>query len=348
MASTALKSAKPQSRNGAGNGGQPRPRPTLAVPHEGDDGMFSQSWFPLCRSEDLAVGQVIGRPFLGGKVAIYRGEDGVARVMSAYCIHMGTDLSFGKVVENRLQCPFHHWEFADGGRCERTKIGAPPPKGAGIFHFPTVEKLGCIWAFNGEEALWELPDLKHPERDCDMRWRPCTIVSPDPYMLTSNALDWQHFGILHNFHSDSSMTEEDVRWSKYGCDFDFIGKHWLGEKVHYNIRLLGTNIYLQQGTMNGKWYALMFAGSLPEAGRSETFMNLWLPKPATDAEATENHYRFENLLDIELRFVVEDEVVLNNIHFQPGYLIKEDKAYGMYLRFLRDYPRGNPAMHYLK
>ena len=43
---------------------------------QGDGGLFYQTWYPVCFSKDVAVGQVIGRAFLDGRIVVMRGEDG--------------------------------------------------------------------------------------------------------------------------------------------------------------------------------------------------------------------------------------------------------------------------------
>ena len=133
------------------------------VPAEGAAGLFSQSWFPLCRSDQLAAGQVRGENFLDGKVVVYREQDGIARVVSAYCPHVGADLSLGCVVGNRLRCAFHHWEYDARGVCVRTAIGDPAPASARLFSFPTREHYGVVWAFNGVRPLWDLPAFDHAQ-----------------------------------------------------------------------------------------------------------------------------------------------------------------------------------------
>ncbi len=60
-----------------------RPRFRTPVPLEGDGGTFSQTWWPVCLSSDLAQGQIKGIEFLAGKIVAFRGEDGVAHVTSA-------------------------------------------------------------------------------------------------------------------------------------------------------------------------------------------------------------------------------------------------------------------------
>src|SRR3546814_19115623 len=64
-----------------------------------------QCWYPIALSRDLPKGKVIGSDLADGRVVIFRGEDGVARVMSAYCKHMGADLSVGGDLEiGRASC----------------------------------------------------------------------------------------------------------------------------------------------------------------------------------------------------------------------------------------------------
>lgn len=326
----------------------PRPRYRLSVPREGEDGVFSQNWYPICRSADVAAGTVIGRAFLGGKVAVYRGEDGCARVVSSYCVHMGADLSIGRVVGNAIQCPFHHWEYGAEGRCIRTGIGARPPARAQIFAFPTVERWGLIWAFNGEEALWPLPDLDRPDDDLVLLSMDCDIRNCEPYMLTANAFDWQHFGCLHDFHASEPMDEKSIRWGRHSCGFEFFGKHWLGEETHYKIEVYGTNIYLQQGTLDGRWYAMVVPMGIPAPGTSTTFVQILVPKGDGSPEAlTQARYRAAAIADMEMRFVMQDQPVLNSIHFGPTFLIPEDRQFGRFIKYAQSYPRANPAQHFL-
>ena len=128
------------------------------IPTEGENGLFSQSWFPLCLSNAVAPNQVRGEDFLDGRVVIFRTASGRAQVLSAYCPHLGADLSVGDVYEDTIRCAFHHWQYDVDGVCTKTRVGDPPPPGACLFKFPTIEKYGLIWAFNGEEPLFALPD----------------------------------------------------------------------------------------------------------------------------------------------------------------------------------------------
>ena len=96
--------------------------------------------FTVCLSTDVKRNQVIGRDFLDGRIAIYRDGDSEALPqVSAYCPHLGWDLSCGHVIDGRLRCPFHHWQFDGSGRFIRTGTDDPVPRAARLFSFPVQE-----------------------------------------------------------------------------------------------------------------------------------------------------------------------------------------------------------------
>ena len=77
---------------------------------------FPNGWFMLCESNELKRGQVLRKQALGKEYAVYRGEDGIARVLDAFCPHLGANLAVcGQVKKNCLVCPFHAWEFNGNG-----------------------------------------------------------------------------------------------------------------------------------------------------------------------------------------------------------------------------------------
>ena len=206
---------------------RPRSKP---VPAEGQDGLFTESWFPVCMSSELSVGQVLGRSFLDGRVAIFRGEDGVAQVFSAYCPHLGADLAAGKVVGNRIQCGFHLWEFNSEGWCEKTGLGDPPPKTACLYKFHSVEKFGLIWAFNGDEPWWEIPDYPKAEDEISFSVNYDVPAIPvDPWVVCANTPDWQHLKAVHRLDFDHERLQEHIDWTDHSMEYDLQAKLEAGE-----------------------------------------------------------------------------------------------------------------------
>ena len=56
---------------------------------------------------------------VGKTLAVFRGEDGRAHALDAYCCHNGANLAAGGLVKGScLECPFHGWQFrGDDGKC---------------------------------------------------------------------------------------------------------------------------------------------------------------------------------------------------------------------------------------
>ena len=51
------------------------------LPNEGADGLFSESWFPPCLSDDVPRDSVKGFSFLDGRVVVFRDAGGRAQVL---------------------------------------------------------------------------------------------------------------------------------------------------------------------------------------------------------------------------------------------------------------------------
>src|SRR5688572_26972658 len=88
------------------------------VKHFANPEFLPEGWFWLSKSAALQKKALIPVTFWGQDLALYRGEDGIARAVEAYCPHMGAHLCDGKVEGASVRCPFHYWKFNESGACE--------------------------------------------------------------------------------------------------------------------------------------------------------------------------------------------------------------------------------------
>jgi nitrite reductase/ring-hydroxylating ferredoxin subunit len=326
----------------------PRRRPGLPpVPREGEGGVFTQSWFPICLSTDLAPGTSKGFDFLDGRVVAFRPSSGKVQVLSAYCPHMGTDLSLACVINDTLRCPFHHWHYDSSGVCVKTMVGDPAPPNARLFQFPTAEKFGLVWAFNGEEPLWQLPDFPFPDDELAFK----TVELPglsgvDPWVQCCNTPDMQHIKALHNVQFNEADPHERVRWSKYSMMYDFEGTHVNGETVVNTVGVFGTSLYYQTTLIDGRWFGFLTPMGLPKPGHARNFMVVAAKKSDGTVEEVQDWLDF--VLEFEKRVVNEDLPIMESIHFRPGTLTKSDLTFSRYIEFLRGYPRAHPSAEFIK
>ena len=156
-----------------------------------------EGWYWAIRSNDLKRGKIKPLKMLGRDLVAYRGQDGVARIMDAFCPHMGAHLAEGTVDGNDLRCFFHHWKFNPEGTLVEIPCQKSPVK-AGIKAWPTEEKYGMVWVWCGEtprHPVPYIPELKDVEEDSG--FGNAFEKGCHPNIVMINAIDEQHFHSVH-------------------------------------------------------------------------------------------------------------------------------------------------------
>ena len=316
------------------------------IPAEGENGLFSESWFPIALARDLPAGKVVGVDFLDGRVVAFRGAGGNAQVLSAYCSHVGADLSVGDVIGDDLRCAFHHWKYNANGTCIETKVGDPPPANACLFKFPTCEKFGIVFAYNGEHPRFEIPDFPFAESelliDTTVFKEPMPV---DPWVLSCNTPDMQHIKALHGITFEQEDPHDQVEWTDYSMLYDFRGYHACDEPIEYRVGIYGTNIFYQSGTINGRWFGCLTPFGLPRPGRTQVFAVIAVRRNEGDEQSTRDFLR--SVTELEMKVVSEDMPVISTIHFRPGTLTRSDRTLSRFFQYLRDYPRCHPSAEFI-
>lgn len=165
---------------------------------------------------------------IGQDFVLYRKRDGEVVCLSDLCAHRGGALSMGTVVEDRIACPYHGWEYEPGGGC--TKIPANPdgrgiPKKARVDSYPVREQYGMIWAFLGDRPEPERPPIPHfPEHE-DPTFRAVyveMVIDANYERTLENVVDAAHTPFVHGTRfgnpdkpqvPDYEVTEEE--WSAH-------------------------------------------------------------------------------------------------------------------------------------
>jgi phenylpropionate dioxygenase-like ring-hydroxylating dioxygenase large terminal subunit len=315
------------------------------LPAEGEGGLFTQSWFPICLSSEVGKGEVKGYGFLDGRVIVFRGDDGIARVTSAYCPHVGADLAVGNVVGNNIRCAFHHWEYGGDGTCVKTGVGDPPPPRASLFRFPSHEKFGIVWAYNGVEPHYDLPDFPYPDEELEFRTLAIDTLMPvDPWVLCANTPDFQHIRALHGVQFDRDPVDE-VEWTDHSMMYNFSGSHKQGEEIDNRVGIFGTSLYYQHTLFNGKWFGFLSPFGMPEPGKSKAYMVVAVRKDMGTPEEAQAFIDF--VVDLETQIVMEDVMVMQTIRFAPANLTKSDNALSKFFSYLRNFPRAHPSAGFI-
>jgi nitrite reductase/ring-hydroxylating ferredoxin subunit len=136
---------------------------------------------------------------LGRQLVAFRTASGRVVVMDGRCCHLGADLGRGRVVGESIRCPFHHWEYGPDGACTRIPAQARIPATARQAVYPTVERHGYVFLFNGPEPLFPLPFFCDARHEDFLAGRPFRFVADCSwYMLAANGFDAEHFESVHD------------------------------------------------------------------------------------------------------------------------------------------------------
>jgi 3-ketosteroid 9alpha-monooxygenase subunit A len=155
----------------------------------------------IIAGHDRFPGEVRAVRYFARDLVLFRTESGVARVLDAFCPHLGAHLGGGRVSAEHIVCPFHAWEWDGGGRCAAVPYAKRIPPGARIGAWPVVEHSGVVFAWHdatGRPPRFEVPP--HPEL-ADPDWVPVERhefhIDTCVQEILENAHDPAHFRAVH-------------------------------------------------------------------------------------------------------------------------------------------------------
>lgn len=163
-------------------------------------------WHPVCTLNELAQSNAdgvgpVGRVLLDEPIVIAK-LDGRIVAMRDRCAHRFARLSAGKVLGQRLQCPYHGWEYQADGKCGHIPAcpNDPIPKKAFTPAYDCEVRYDIVWvrldsSWDTTEipycSAWENPEFKK-------------IIVAEPYDWSSSAerrwenfTDFSHFAYVH-------------------------------------------------------------------------------------------------------------------------------------------------------
>jgi nitrite reductase/ring-hydroxylating ferredoxin subunit len=174
---------------------------------------FPEGWYVVRHSDQLAAGDVVPLHYFGRDFVLFRTKSGHARLLDAFCPHLGAHLGYGgRVSGETIQCPFHAWRFDGTGRCVATPQGEPVPEPAkqALHAWPVREDAGLVfmyWHPEQKAPSWHvvsaipfgLEDWTKPE------WVSCEIDT-HPQEVLENAIDIHHFAHVHGWPAAANVT----------------------------------------------------------------------------------------------------------------------------------------------
>jgi len=183
-------------------------------------------WFAVAFSRDLVHGEVKRIRYFDEELVLFRTRSGQARVLDAYCAHLGAHLAEGgRVVGENLACPFHAWQYDGTGRCVEIPYCQKIPALARVRGWDVVERNQLIFVWHhaeGKPPEWEvneIVELAHPD------WtEPRSLLLEVPVHMQDmheNNNDPVHFRYVHG---NLNVRKSEVRFGEGGRSMHMVSR----------------------------------------------------------------------------------------------------------------------------
>ena len=203
---------------------------------------FGRGWHCLGDAADYRDGQLHTLNIFGTRLLAFATASGQISVIDAHCPHMGADLSQGTLVNDRVVCPFHHWQYDASGKCVEIPYCKRIPPKAKTRRWLTCEENNLLFVWNNPEGKAPadnvvIPHL--PEQDSD-EWlhdwhMDKLIIETNPRELVDNLADAQHFGPVHGTPTKyfANIFEGHIAQQIFHGDSDRLGGDLVAESAYY-------------------------------------------------------------------------------------------------------------------
>ncbi len=177
---------------------------TLPIPEPDSAFNWKNCWYPIAFLQDLPKDQPYRFSLYDEPFVLFRNSDGKLACLTDRCPHRAARLSDGQIIDGKIECLYHGWQFGSDGQClhiPQLPADAKIPAKACVKSFKVVECQGLIWMWAGEakaadeECIPTIPKLNEPgfvhtdkisELPCDLSY------------VIEHMLDPAHIHIAHH------------------------------------------------------------------------------------------------------------------------------------------------------
>jgi phenylpropionate dioxygenase-like ring-hydroxylating dioxygenase large terminal subunit len=116
--------------------------------------MIYNQWYVILDSIELKRHKPLFIKRFGENLAMWRNAKGQACSIADKCCHRGVSLSCGKIVNGRLECPFHGFLYDSSGKVQMVPANGKNkevPVTMKVLAYATYEAYGLIWIWWGDD-----------------------------------------------------------------------------------------------------------------------------------------------------------------------------------------------------
>ncbi|AFZ19391.1 aromatic ring-hydroxylating dioxygenase subunit alpha [Allocoleopsis franciscana] len=181
-----------------------QPTATLPLAEQEEEFNWRQCWYPVTFVQDLPENRPYSFSLYDEPFVLFRNQDKKLICLTDRCPHRAAKLSDGQILDGKIECLYHGWQFGSEGQClhiPQLPTDAKIPIKACVQSFKVIERQGMIWMWAGnaeaadEDRIPTIPKLGKPGFVYSDK---ITELSCDISYVIEHMLDPAHIHIAHH------------------------------------------------------------------------------------------------------------------------------------------------------
>ncbi|MED6193640.1 Protein TIC 55, chloroplastic [Stylosanthes scabra] len=177
---------------------------------------WTQEWYPLYLTNNVPDDAPLGLTVFGKQLVLFKDPNGVFHCFEDRCPHRLAKLSEGQLIDGRLECLYHGWQFEGDGKCVKIPqlpADAKIPRSACLKSYEVKESQGVVWVWMSPKTPPNVNKLPWFENFARPGFQDISTTHELPYdhsILLENLMDPAHIPISHD-RTDWTAKREDAQ-----------------------------------------------------------------------------------------------------------------------------------------
>ncbi|XP_030468757.2 protein TIC 55, chloroplastic [Syzygium oleosum] len=177
---------------------------------------WTEEWYPLYLTSDIPDDAPLGLTVFDKQLVLYRDGDGLLWCYEDRCPHRLAKLSEGQLIDGRLECLYHGWQFEGEGKCVKIPqlpADAKIPRSACVKTYEVRDSQGVVWVWMSQKTPPNFSKIPWFENFARPGFQDTSTTHELPYdhsILLENLMDPAHIPISHD-RTDWTAKREDAQ-----------------------------------------------------------------------------------------------------------------------------------------
>ncbi|GLJ14740.1 hypothetical protein SUGI_0238900 [Cryptomeria japonica] len=177
---------------------------------------WETEWYPLYLAAEVPKDAPLGLTVFHKQIVLFEDGNGALHCFEDRCPHRLAKLSEGQVMDGRLECLYHGWQFEGDGKCVKIPqlpSGATIPRAACVKSYEVKVSQGVVWVWMANRSTADpkkIPWFEHYARHGFFDISSVHELPYDHSILLENLMDPAHIPISHD-RTDLSAKRENAQ-----------------------------------------------------------------------------------------------------------------------------------------